>query len=292
VRERPGRGGGRRELGGQAALFLADHAREVQLVVREHSLDEFMSRYLADRILHDPRIEVHLHTEVRELVGEHGQLEAVVVQDTEDGSRSTLPARELMVFIGADPCTGWLAGTVALDSGATCAPARTRPRPPGVTTPIGNRGGRPRCWRRTSRACSRQATCAADRSSGWRPRSAKERWRSAWCTSTWRTSDTRRCGMAGPSSVPVFERFFRSVAQLKVDKSDVKRFREFVDEMVDGIAIAGRNSARWNDRDVIAPMDLPITKGLRSGCASSTSWTRRPTSAPCWPRPCADRLPT
>jgi hypothetical protein len=30
--------------------------------------------------------------------------------------------------------------------------------------------------------------------------------------------------MAGPSSVPVFERFFRSVAQLKVDKSDVKRF--------------------------------------------------------------------
>ena len=69
--------------------------------------------------------------------------------------------------------------------------------------------------------------------------------------------------MAGPSSVPVFERFFRSVAQLKVDKSDVKRFREFVDEMVDGIAIAGRNSARWNDRDVIAPMDLPITKGLQ-----------------------------
>ena len=43
-----------------------------------------MSRYLADRILHDPRIEVHLHTEVRELVGERGQLEAVVVQDNRD----------------------------------------------------------------------------------------------------------------------------------------------------------------------------------------------------------------
>src|SRR6185312_12652532 len=69
--------------------------------------------------------------------------------------------------------------------------------------------------------------------------------------------------MAGPSSVPVFERFFRSVAQLKVDQSDVKRFREFVDEMVDDIAIAGRNSARWNAHDVIAPMDLPITKGLQ-----------------------------
>src|SRR3954451_15360546 len=69
--------------------------------------------------------------------------------------------------------------------------------------------------------------------------------------------------MAGPSGVPVFERFFRSVAQLKVDKNDVKRFREFVDGIIDDIAIAGRNSARANDRDVIAPMDLPITKGLQ-----------------------------
>jgi thioredoxin reductase (NADPH) len=40
-----------------------------------------------------------------------------VVQDNETGDRQTLPARELMVFIGANPCTGWLAGTVALDSG-------------------------------------------------------------------------------------------------------------------------------------------------------------------------------
>lgn len=69
--------------------------------------------------------------------------------------------------------------------------------------------------------------------------------------------------MAGPSGVPVFERFFRSVAQLKVDKNDVKRFREFVDEMIDDIAVAGRNSARANGRDVIAPMDLPITKGIQ-----------------------------
>jgi hypothetical protein len=69
--------------------------------------------------------------------------------------------------------------------------------------------------------------------------------------------------MAGPSGVPVFERFFRSVGRIKVDKSDVKRFRDFVDEMVDDIAIAGRNSARWNGRDVIAPSDLPITKGLQ-----------------------------
>ncbi|GLZ55570.1 FAD-dependent oxidoreductase [Actinomycetospora sp. NBRC 106378] len=102
---------------GQAALFLADHARSVGLVVREQSLDEYMSRYLSDRILRDPRIEVHLHSEVRELEGADGRLEAVVVEDTADGRRTELPARELMVFIGADPCTGWLSGAVALDDG-------------------------------------------------------------------------------------------------------------------------------------------------------------------------------
>jgi thioredoxin reductase (NADPH) len=101
---------------GQATTFLADHVGKIRLVVREHRLDEYMSRYLADRIERDPRIEVLMHTEVRELLGDKS-LEAVVVQDNESGERRTLEARELFVFIGADPCTDWLAGTLALDSG-------------------------------------------------------------------------------------------------------------------------------------------------------------------------------
>jgi hypothetical protein len=66
--------------------------------------------------------------------------------------------------------------------------------------------------------------------------------------------------MAG---IPELERFFREVGGLDVDKADVGRFRAFVDEKVDDIAIAGRDAARWNNRDVIAPQDLPITKGLQ-----------------------------
>jgi hypothetical protein len=66
-----------------------------------------------------------------------------------------------------------------------------------------------------------------------------------------------------PSGIPVFERFFRSVASIKIDKNDVRRFREFVDEQVDDIAIAGRNSAKWNGRDVVVAQDLPITKGVQ-----------------------------
>ena len=69
--------------------------------------------------------------------------------------------------------------------------------------------------------------------------------------------------MTHPSGIPAFERFFRSVASIKIDKNDVRRFREFIDEQIDDIAIAGRNSARWNGRDVVVAQDLPITKGIQ-----------------------------
>jgi hypothetical protein len=65
------------------------------------------------------------------------------------------------------------------------------------------------------------------------------------------------------AGIPEVQRFFRAAGDVDVDKDDVKRYREFVDEKVDDIAIAGRDSARWNGRDVIAPQDLPITKGLQ-----------------------------
>jgi hypothetical protein len=66
-----------------------------------------------------------------------------------------------------------------------------------------------------------------------------------------------------PSGIPVFERFFRSVGNITIDKNDVRRFRQFVDTQIDDIAVAGRNSAKWNGRDVIVAQDLPITKGLQ-----------------------------
>jgi hypothetical protein len=66
--------------------------------------------------------------------------------------------------------------------------------------------------------------------------------------------------MAG---TPEVQRFFRAAGSVDIDKADVGRFRTFVDEKVDDIAIAGRNTARWNGRDVIAPQDLPITRGLQ-----------------------------
>ncbi|WP_111510749.1 DUF1931 family protein [Mycobacterium kyogaense] len=69
--------------------------------------------------------------------------------------------------------------------------------------------------------------------------------------------------MTHPSGIPVFERFFRAVASVDIDKNDIRRFQSFIDELVDDLAISGRNSAKMNERDVIAAQDLPITKGLQ-----------------------------
>ncbi|HZA11707.1 DUF1931 family protein [Mycobacterium sp.] len=69
--------------------------------------------------------------------------------------------------------------------------------------------------------------------------------------------------MTHPVGIALFERFFRSVASIKIDKNDVRRFREFIDEEIDAIAIAARDSAKWNGRDIIVPQDLPITRGVQ-----------------------------
>jgi thioredoxin reductase (NADPH) len=42
-------------------------------------------------------------------------LDGVVITDRHTGEPSTVPARSMFVFIGTDPCTGWLGGLAALD---------------------------------------------------------------------------------------------------------------------------------------------------------------------------------
>jgi thioredoxin reductase (NADPH) len=99
---------------GQAALFLAKQAARVWLVLRHDDLGRDMSRYLADQIERNDWIEVLTNAEVRELVGEKGSLEAIVVE-SKDGTRRTVEARLMFVFIGADPYINWLDGQLSLD---------------------------------------------------------------------------------------------------------------------------------------------------------------------------------
>jgi thioredoxin reductase (NADPH) len=99
---------------GQATVFLARHASQVTLLVREHDLAQNMSRYLIDQINRVENVAVMLGAEVRELLGDD-VLEAVAVEDNRTGTRRVLDARALFVFIGAIPCVGWLSDLVGLD---------------------------------------------------------------------------------------------------------------------------------------------------------------------------------
>jgi thioredoxin reductase (NADPH) len=98
---------------GQAALFLAQSARRVHLLVRSEGLAETMSRYLIRRIEQHEGIEVRARTEISALSG-NGRLEEVSWRDA-TGEIATRPIRHVFVMAGAVPNTKWLESCVALD---------------------------------------------------------------------------------------------------------------------------------------------------------------------------------
>ncbi len=65
------------------------------------------------------------------------------------------------------------------------------------------------------------------------------------------------------TGVAKFERFFRAVAGLDIDKSDLKRYSDFVNHKIYDLLLRGQATAKANDRLIIEPFDLPITKGLQ-----------------------------
>jgi thioredoxin reductase (NADPH) len=99
---------------GQAAVFLAQHARQVTLLVRADTLEHSMSYYLIRQIDEIPNIHVRLTTEVLAVHGDD-HLEQLTLCDTRTRTEETVGAGYLFVFIGAEPRTEWLEGVVARD---------------------------------------------------------------------------------------------------------------------------------------------------------------------------------
>src|SRR5206468_5913081 len=73
---------------GQAAVFLAQAARRVHMVIRSAGLADTMSRYLIRRIEDHPAIVRHVHTEIVSLEG-NGHLERVGWRDNQTGRLET-----------------------------------------------------------------------------------------------------------------------------------------------------------------------------------------------------------
>jgi thioredoxin reductase (NADPH) len=104
---------------GQAAVFLSAHASKVYMIIRGGGLGASMSRYLIERIEATPNIELMFNSEVVALDGaQDASLERVIWRSRLSGEDATLEARNLFLFVGADPATTWLDGCgVNLDRG-------------------------------------------------------------------------------------------------------------------------------------------------------------------------------
>lgn len=100
---------------GQAAVFLAQTASRVHMVIRSGGLAQSMSRYLIRRIEQHPGISLWTHTEIDALEGSD-HLERVRWRNVSTGDVETCDVRHLFVMMGAVPNTGWLDGGVALDA--------------------------------------------------------------------------------------------------------------------------------------------------------------------------------
>ena len=94
---------------GQAAVWLARGGALVTLLHRRGDLRETMSDYLIGE-LDRYGVEVRDRSEIAELHGAAGELEAVTLRDGERLALTTL-----FLFLGALPCTDWLGDCVARD---------------------------------------------------------------------------------------------------------------------------------------------------------------------------------
>src|SRR4029077_4050568 len=99
---------------GQAAVFLAQTARKVHVVVRGPCLAESMSRYLVRRIEESDTIDLRTQTEEVAMSGD-GHLERGRRRDNRTGEESGHDIRHVFMMMGAMPNTGWLSGCVTVD---------------------------------------------------------------------------------------------------------------------------------------------------------------------------------
>jgi thioredoxin reductase (NADPH) len=100
---------------GQAAVHFSQYARSVTMLVRGDSLSSTMSHYLVERIHSIPNIKVEPQTEVIELHGED-RLSNLTIRHHDTKTDEHRAANALFIFIGAQPRTEWLEGTLCRDA--------------------------------------------------------------------------------------------------------------------------------------------------------------------------------
>jgi thioredoxin reductase (NADPH) len=102
---------------GQAAVFFASYASEVNILVRGKGLELTMSQYLIEQLAAKKNIRIETYTEVVRAEGED-HLERIVTRTRvpgEEEREETRDADALFVMIGADASTNWLPKSIERD---------------------------------------------------------------------------------------------------------------------------------------------------------------------------------
>ncbi len=92
---------------GQSAMYLANFAMNVFIVVRKTDLSSTMSQYLIDQIKGTPNIHILGETIVGQVFGKE-KLEEICLENLITKERRQVKASALFIFIGAKPVTDWI----------------------------------------------------------------------------------------------------------------------------------------------------------------------------------------
>ncbi|MFN3947278.1 MAG: NAD(P)/FAD-dependent oxidoreductase, partial [Aquificaceae bacterium] len=96
----------------QESLFLTRFASKVYLIHRRDQLRA--QKHLQEKVFSNPKIEFIPNKVVEEIKG-GDFVEKLILRDTKDGSLSELFVEGVFIFIGLEPNTGFLKGSINLD---------------------------------------------------------------------------------------------------------------------------------------------------------------------------------
>ncbi|MDJ0682843.1 MAG: thioredoxin-disulfide reductase [Xenococcaceae cyanobacterium MO_167.B52] len=105
-------GGG--DSAAEEAVYLTKYGSHVHLLVRKGEMRA--SKAMQDRVLANPKITVHWHTEAVDVFGEKGLMTGIKVRNKQTGVETNIAAKGLFYAIGHNPNTSLFKGQLELDA--------------------------------------------------------------------------------------------------------------------------------------------------------------------------------
>jgi thioredoxin reductase (NADPH) len=96
----------------EESIYLTKYGSKVNMLVRTDKMRA--SKAMQDRVLNNPKIQVHWNTEAVDIFG-NGHMEGVKVRNTKTGEESKLHAKGLFYAVGHSPNTSLFKGQLELD---------------------------------------------------------------------------------------------------------------------------------------------------------------------------------